>query len=314
MPSAQLEAALQMELLALWRRLLQNDGITLDDDFFDMEGDSLLGTELIAEIERSTGRSIPESMLFEAASVRKVVQRLLTPAEINAKTVVEVGPMGDAEPLLFFHGDWGDGGFYVKRFAHLLAPFQPLVAVAPHGMGGEQMPGTVEEMAEDRLPAILEYRRQGPYRLGGHCVGGMVALETARLLVSKGHEVEFVVMIDPVWTASGEPYPRLEGAVTGPIALSPSDSDTASAKPILLSLSEGPEEINQKYAEALAKYRPAQVSVPIIVFTSEFNGRPWQQISSNFELFEHPGGHFDWITSRAPQFASRLKTYIGARQ
>jgi pimeloyl-ACP methyl ester carboxylesterase len=313
MPSVQSEAALQTELLQLWRRLLQNDAITLDDDFFDMEGDSLLATELLAEIERSIGRSIPESMLFEASTVRKVVQRLLAPAVIEAKAVVEVGPVG-ANPLLFFHGDWGDGGFYAKPFARALAPFQPLVAIAPHGMGGEEMPGTVEEMALDRLPAILEYRPQGPYRLGGHCVGGMVALETARLLVPKGHEIEFVVMIDPIWTASGEPYPRLEGAAMGPVVLLPSDSDSASAEPVLLSLSQGPAEINQKYADALAKYRPAQVFVPVVVFTSEFNGRPWQQISRNFELFEHPGGHYDWITSRASQFASHLRAYIGTRQ
>jgi acyl carrier protein len=313
MPSMQSEAALQTELLQLWKRLLQNDAVTLDDDFFDLGGDSMLGTELLTEIERSTGRSIPESMLFEASTVRKVAQRLLAPAVIEAKAVVELGPVDDASPLLFFHGDWGDRGFYVKPFARVLAPFQPLVAVAPHGIGDE-MPGTVEEMAQDRLPAIRAYRRQGPYRLGGHCVGGLVALETARLLVSKGHDVEFVVMIDPVWTAWGEPYPRLEGATTGPVTLLPSDADSESAEPILFSPSEGPLEIDQKYAEVLRKYRPAPLSTPVIVFASEFDGWPWQRISRNFQLFEHPGGHFDWITSRAPQFASHLRAYIGARQ
>jgi pimeloyl-ACP methyl ester carboxylesterase len=305
---------LQTELLQLWRRLLQNDAITLDDDFFDMEGDSLLGTELIAEIERSTGRSVSESMLFEASTVRKLVQRLLAPAGIEAKTVVEVGPVDDANPLLFFHGDWGNRGFYVKPFARVLEAFQPLVAVAPHGIGGGEMPGTVEEMARDRLPAILAYRPQGPFRLGGHCVGGMVALETARLLVSTGYNVEFVVMIDPIWTASGAPYPTLEGATRGPVTFSRSGSDSESAQPILSSPSEGCVEIDQKYAEALEKYRPVPVSIPVIVFASEFDGRPWQRMTRNFKLFEHPGGHYDWITLRASQFARHLRAYIGARQ
>src|SRR5215472_3627654 len=186
MPSVQSEAALQTELLQLWRRLLQIDTITLDDDFFDSGGDSLLGTELIAEIARITGRSIPESIMFEASTVRKFVQRLRAHEAIKANAVVEVGPVGDANPLLFFHGDLEGGALYLKPFARVLAP-EPLVAVVPHGMGGEKMPWTVEEMAQDRMAAILEYRPQGPYRLGGFCAGGMVALETARLLVSKGH-------------------------------------------------------------------------------------------------------------------------------
>lgn len=313
MASVQTEAALQAELLRLWRRLLQNDAITLDDDFFEKGGDSLLGTELIAEIEGSIGRSIPESLLFEASTVRGVVRRLLSPAEIKASVIVETGPVGDANPLLFFHGDWGDGGLYVKPFARALAPFQPLVAVAPHGLGGEEMPGTVEEMAQDRLPSILEYRPQGPYRLGGHCMGGMVALEIARLLVTKGHEVEFVVMIDPVWTAWGRPYPKLEWVIMEPVTFLPNHSDCESPEPIPVDMSPGPVEINQKYVEAARKYRPAPVSAPVIVFASHFDGRPWQQISRNFELCEHLGGHFDWVTSRAPQFASHLRAYISLR-
>jgi pimeloyl-ACP methyl ester carboxylesterase len=316
MSSVQSEAALQTELLQVWRRLLQNDTITLDDDFFESGGDSLLGTELIAEIERSTGRSIPESIMFEASTVRKVVRRLMAPAGIKANAVVEVGPVGDSNPLLFFHGDWANGGVYLKPFARVLAPFQPLVAVAPHGMGGEQIPGTIEEMAQDRLPAILEYQPQGPYRLGGHCVGGMVALETARLLVSKGHEVEFVVMIDPVWSGSGEPYPKLEVAkrLDGTEWARQLARRAIPTKGLALLRSDSQQrlvELSHKYGEALKKYRPAPVSIPLSVFASEWDGRPWHEISRNFELCGHPGGHFDWVTSRAFQFASHLQAYIG---
>jgi oxalate---CoA ligase len=315
MSSAQSEAALQADLLQLWRGLLQNDAITVDDDFFDMGGDSLLGAELLAEIERRSGRPIPESMLFEASTVRKVMRRLLAPAEIERKNVVEVGPVGNANPMLFFHGDWGDGGFYMKPLARALTPVQPLVAVAPHGMDVGEMPGTVEEMARDRLPELLAYRSHGPYRLGGHCVGGLVALETARLLVSTDHEVEFVAMIDPVWTGSGEPYPTLEGArFSETVKLPLGDPQTEPSEPVIFSMSEGPAGSSRRYEEAIKKYRPVPLSVPIVVFASAFDGRPWQQISGTFELFEHVGHHFDWITVRASQFASHLHTYISARQ
>jgi len=76
----------------------------------------------------------------------------------------------------------------------------------------------------------------------------------------------------------------------------------------------GPLTLYGKYEEALKKYRPTPVSMPVIVFASLLDGRPWQEITRNFELCEHPGGHFDWVTSRAFQFASHLRAYIGARQ
>jgi len=153
----------------------------------------------------------------------------------------------------------------------------------------------------------------------------MVALETARLLVSKGHEVEFVVMVDPVWTASGEPYPMLasgepypglEVARTGwarRLARWARDLIVRSMRLLRIPIME-PVTLYQKYEEVLKKYRPAPVSIPVIVFASLLDGRPWQEISPNFELYEHPGDHFDWVTSRAFQLASHLRAYIGARQ
>lgn len=312
MLSVQLEAAaLETELLQLWRRLLQNEAVTADDDFFDMGGDSLLAAELITELERRTGKSIPESLLFEASTARKVAQRLAEPAAIEAKAVVEVGPVGDGNPLLFFHGDWGDGGFYIKLFARALAPVMPLVAIAPHGLGGEDVPATLEDMALDRLPALLEYRPKGPYRLGGHCVGGMVALETARLLAARGHEIEFVAMVDPIWTSVGEPYLILEGATEGPVTLLARSDSSESTQ---FEISRGHDGVDQKYKEALRRYRPEPVSLPVVAFSSWFDCRQWQQISPAFELFEQVGGHYDWITSRAPEFALNLRAAMSARQ
>lgn len=297
MSSPQSEASLQSELLRVWRRLLQDDAITLDDDFFEMGGDSLLGVELLAEIESITGRRIPETMLFEAPTVRMAARRLLSPEEIEEKPVVEVTTGGAATPLLFFHGDWSDGGFYVKAFGRALKPIMPLVAVSPHGIGTQEVPATLEEMAQDRLAAILAYRPQGPYRLGGHCAGGMVALETARLLLAQGHEVEFVAMIDPIWTSWGEPWPALAGGETG-----------ASAKAGAVRSEKNPE-ADRRYRQALEKYRPVPVRVPVVIFSSQYDGRPWARVTPNIELFACPGGHFDWVTTRASEFASSLHAY-----
>ena len=45
---------------------------------------------------------------------------------------------------------------------------------------------------------FLDAQPRGPYLLGGHCNGALVAFETARLLVKAGHTVDLLVMIDPV--------------------------------------------------------------------------------------------------------------------
>jgi oxalate---CoA ligase len=199
---------LHSELLRIWERLLESSDLSIDDDFFDKGGDSLLATELMLELRKLTGKALPDSLLFESSTVRALAQRLSEKEAPQRKVAVRVGAASDdAKPLLFFHGDWTRGGFYVEHLARKLGSEISLIAVAPHGSGGEPIPPSIEEMAADRLPAILEAQPTGPYRLAGHCVGGIVALETARLLMKLNHQVETVVMID-------SPHPSMTRIVT----------------------------------------------------------------------------------------------------
>ena len=47
------------------------------------------------------------------------------------------------------------GRIYVEHLARKIGPEFSLIAVAPHGQGGEPIPPSIEAMAADRLPAIL---------------------------------------------------------------------------------------------------------------------------------------------------------------
>ena len=179
--------------------------LSIDDDFFDKGGDSLLATEMMLELERLIGKPIPETLLFETSTIRTLTDRLTQTQELQLKPAVKIGAVSSGEtPLLFFHGDWTAGGFYVQNLARKLGPELPVIAIAPHGMRGQPMPQSIEAMAADRLPAIMEAQPGGPYRLGGHCVGAAVAFETARLLLARGHQVELVAMVDPLWIVDGE--------------------------------------------------------------------------------------------------------------
>jgi pimeloyl-ACP methyl ester carboxylesterase len=295
------EGRLRAELLEIWKTLLETDDLTIDDDFFE-RGDSLLATELVSQMERRLGISIPDSLLFDAPTIRKLAEIFSRYPDLHRKVVYQVsGTIGQC-PLFFFHGDWTNGGFYLKNFARSLGQEQPLVAVAPHGVKGERVPRSLKEMAAERLSQILDFQPQGPFRLGGHCVGGMVALETARLLAAGGHDVQTVAMIDPVWTGAGKPWPTLErrGNAVNIEETSTQDLPDMTMAP----------ETQQQYGEALATYVPMPLRVPILVFSCRFDGRPWHQVSPDFRLFEIPGGHYDLVTTRSSIFVAHLRQQL----
>ena len=186
---------LVVQITAIWERLLNIAPFNLEDDFFEMGGDSLLAVNMLAELDQLTGEVVPASILFDAPTIRQLAQKLFERSKLPPKYLVEINSSGRQLPLVLFHGDyiWG-GGHLTVELSKLLGPDQPIYVVHPHG--GKDFPRSVETMAAERLPVILQAQPEGPYRLCGYCLGGIVAFETARLLLAAGKKVDVVFLID----------------------------------------------------------------------------------------------------------------------
>ena len=190
------DVALEKELLGMWRRLLQNDNLTIDDDFFECGGDSLLAIELLLEVEQLTGKSFARSIIFETGTVRKLLKRVIATDKDQPQGSVLVGSE-QGKIIHFFHGDFNHGGVSVKTFYKMLGAGYGIHAIPPHLPHEGKLPNSIEDMAKERLQKILEKQPNGPYVLLGQCNGALVGFEAARLLVSMGKEVKAVVMVDP---------------------------------------------------------------------------------------------------------------------
>jgi oxalate---CoA ligase len=64
------------DLLQLWKRILKTEDISLDDDFFEKGGDSLVAMDVSLQLQRLIGQTLPESLLFEAPTVRELAKRI----------------------------------------------------------------------------------------------------------------------------------------------------------------------------------------------------------------------------------------------
>ena len=186
---------LRRKLLRLWRDLLQSEDIGVDDDFFENGGDSLLAVQMLVDVEKIVGQSVPDSVFLENATIAKLARCLTRVDGLQAQPLVHVQKSDARPPLFFFHGDY-DGGYYTRRLARLLGPDQPFISIEPHGLRRDPIPDTIEAMAAERLPLLLEAQPEGPFRLAGYCNGGMVAIEVARRLTALGRQVDVVFVID----------------------------------------------------------------------------------------------------------------------
>ncbi|HUA99145.1 MAG TPA: SDR family NAD(P)-dependent oxidoreductase [Terracidiphilus sp.] len=191
------------ETLSQWfRELLGLEKVDLDDDFFAMGGHSLIGVRLFAKIQNTYKVNLELALLFEARTVRSLAAKIhqkMGPAASPSRQwsfLVPIQPKGSKTPLFLLHAIGGEVLFY-EPLARALGPDQPLYAV--QSLLTKQMRETsIEELASNYLAEIRSFLPQGPYLLGGHSYGGLVAFEMARQLRAQGIETALLVMIDAV--------------------------------------------------------------------------------------------------------------------
>jgi thioesterase domain-containing protein len=120
--------------------------------------------------------------------------------------LVPLHTAGAGRPLFLVHAAGGNVASYAALARHL-GPGRPCYGLQSRGLEGEELPHQrVEEMAADYLAEIRAVQPEGPYRLGGWSMGGLVAFEMARRLEAAGEAMELLAVVDskpPVGAVSG---------------------------------------------------------------------------------------------------------------
>jgi hypothetical protein len=187
---------LQDRLAALWEALLDRTNIGIDDDFFALGGTQELAECMIAAVEQLCAEPIPLGDRAGGLTVRALADRLVAALPASLLIQVQSGSVG-VPPFFLLHGDLGGGGYYVRELARELGPERPVYALAQHGMQGEDVPSSIEEMAADHARNLSLLYPDGPLHLGGHCAGATIAWEVAQCLVRRHRPIASLILIEP---------------------------------------------------------------------------------------------------------------------
>lgn len=187
---------LEYQLVQIWEELFDIRPIGIKDSFFDLGGHSLLSVRMMDRIEQVIGKKLPISTLFSGATIENLAKVLLKQESESARSpLVEIQAGGSKKPFFYLHGDFNGGGLYCLNLARHLGSDQPFYALQPHGLDDQSIPETIEAMAEYHIRTLRKFQPEGPYLLGGHCNGGLIAFEMARRLEAEGAKVELLVLI-----------------------------------------------------------------------------------------------------------------------
>jgi thioesterase domain-containing protein/acyl carrier protein len=190
--------AVEEVLAEIWAELLGIAHIGAHDNFFERGGHSLLAVLLMARIEKRLGTTLPLAALFSAPTLEALAALAETsgghPAGRKGRgPLVAIKPEGNQAPFFCVHPVGGNVLCYLDLARHL-APDQPFYAFQTPD--DRPQAKSIEEMAARYLAEMRRVQPEGPYRLGGWSMGGLVAFEMARQLTAEGQKPELLALID----------------------------------------------------------------------------------------------------------------------
>jgi thioesterase domain-containing protein len=195
--------ALEMRLSQIWEGLFDHRPIGVRQSFFALGGHSLLAAKLAARVRGELGLQMPLAALFQAPTIELLSAHLRQGLPSASRSpLVPIQPRGNRRPLFLVHPAGGSVLCY-RELAQALDPSQPVMGLeAPGSEPGEQPFDRIETMASAYLEAVQRHQPTGPYRIAGWSMGGIVAAEMARQLLTNGEAVEFLGIIDAIPYAS----------------------------------------------------------------------------------------------------------------
>lgn len=181
----------EQALIDIWLRNAARPGFDLDTPF-DEVCDSLAMVGVLIDIEAAFGRELPLWALAPPVTIRSMRAALEGEAVEGEAVAEEAGPVR----VFYVSQPWNmtPAPAPIPAAVAQGEPWQQL-QVAPRG-GLDPVYDSVEAMAEILEAQVAAAGGEGPYRLVGHSLGGVLALALAARLEQRGARVEHLILLD----------------------------------------------------------------------------------------------------------------------
>jgi thioesterase domain-containing protein/acyl carrier protein len=188
----------EKELIAIWCKALECDAVGPGANFFALGGDSIAAVQILMEIRKAFGLTLPTAVLLESPTIEALARAVRWHADWPPprSPLVELQPGGSNPPFFCVHGVGGEVLNFLDLARHF-APDQPFFALRAVGSeGGVEPFRRIEDMAAYYVEVIRTVQPRPPYYLGGFSFGGSVALEMAQQLHAQGAKVALMAILD----------------------------------------------------------------------------------------------------------------------
>ncbi|MBS0350165.1 MAG: amino acid adenylation domain-containing protein, partial [Proteobacteria bacterium] len=187
----------EQKIYKIWINELKNNEISINDDFFELGGNSIIALGIVYKINNLFNISLPLQILFEAPTIEKIAFKITGENVSIFSRLIPLQKKGSKNPIYCWPG-LGGYCMNLKSLAKAIGESQPFYGIQAYGVNNDEIPySSVGKMAIEDIKIIKQKQASGPYILCGYSFGARVAFETAYQLEQTGDIIENLFLIAP---------------------------------------------------------------------------------------------------------------------
>ncbi|QDY15881.1 non-ribosomal peptide synthetase [Clostridium botulinum] len=179
---------LEEKLVKIWSEILEVNEIGINDNFFELDGNSLKAMMLVSKIYKELEVEVPLNDLFKAATIKELSKYIINKDIIDKykKNNKMIMLNNKKENNIFAFPPLAGYGIVYKELS------QFLTMNTLYGFDFIEH----EKRNEEYIELITNIQKDKPYILIGYSIGGNLAFEVAKNLEKQGYEVSDIILLD----------------------------------------------------------------------------------------------------------------------
>ncbi len=194
------QSNIEKEIAHIWKKLLGQSEISVEDEFLNVGGDSLQATILSDIIMEDYNIQIPINKVL-SCTIRQMAT--LMSGKSSEETIVKDNNLillkkgsDSTKNIFFIHAGNGEAEVFIDLCDNLSVDYYMWGIRADRLDNYSPKNIKLEEIAKKYVQKIESVQKEGSYNIIGWCIGGSIAFEIALQLEKRGKELSFFGMIN----------------------------------------------------------------------------------------------------------------------
>ncbi|MCP4180513.1 MAG: amino acid adenylation domain-containing protein [bacterium] len=183
----------------IWEDILGIDELFIEDDFFEIGGNSINIIQVANRIREELDFNMPTANLMVYTTIKDLSEHLTNLDKCNNKNLKHVFKLNKSKStkkIFIIHGADADI-FYYRHLAKELEDEYCIYGIQPEGLDGKKpLPSSYFQMIYNYIEEIKLVQDKGPYILAGYCIGGYFANCIVKLFEIQGISVKALIHLN----------------------------------------------------------------------------------------------------------------------